>query len=309
MRVNRLKHALVLTHCLADGDAAGTACAIKLLFPCFEIGIPDAPTRTAKKIFSAMNTDYILEPDPENFEFVLVVDAAAPYMIGTLANRLKNAMILDHHSYNPEWEKFPYHTDQRMNSCSELVFEILKITGIAITQNIGRALIYGILSDTAQFTIAKPHALRTAAEIAELGVSIRDAMELLSERNIDISQRISIMKGFHRLKYTHYRDFLIAGTVVSAHEGTVCTSLVSVGVDIAFAGNQKENGFRISGRMSNNALKTGLTLPEIFGEVAEDVHLEAGGHEGAAGLSGTGDVEFAVNACMQVALQKLKEKL
>ncbi|MCX8173283.1 MAG: DHH family phosphoesterase [Thermoplasmata archaeon] len=306
--IKNVKHGLVLTHCLADGDAAGSAIAIKLAFPVFEIGIPDSPTRTAKKIFTAMGVEYTVAPRLKDFDFVLVLDAAAPYMLGTLAGELKNAMVLDHHSYCNDWEQIPYFTDPGKNSTAEVVHAMLKEMGIQITPEIARAILLGIASDTAQFSIAKPGAFRTVAELLEHGLRIQDIFDVLNERNQDLSQRISVLKGFSRLKYQHYREFLVAGSVVSAHEAVVCTALVNAGVDIAFVGSQKEKEFRISGRLSNNAVKIGLSLTEIFSEVAEDIALESGGHPGAAGVSGTGDVEFVVNSCIEVSIRKIREK-
>lgn len=299
---------LVLTHCLADGDAAGSAIALKLVFPVFEIGIPDTPTRTAKKIFTAMEINYITNPPIKDYDFLVVLDAAAPYMLGEIGNELRNAMVLDHHSYCEDWERYPYYTDPSMNSTAEVVYEMLKVSKVGISPEIAKAIIFGIVSDTAQLSLAKSHALRSVAELLEYGVRIQDIFEILADKNPDISQRISILKGFSRLKYMHYKEFLVAGSVVSAHEGVVCTALVSAGVDIAFVGNQKENEFRISGRLSNNAMKIGLSLTEIFNEVAGDMNLESGGHPGAAGVSGIGDVEFVVNACIDVGFRKLREK-
>ncbi|MEM3395908.1 MAG: DHH family phosphoesterase [Thermoplasmata archaeon] len=307
-RIQNVRKGLVLTHCLADGDAAGSAIAIKLAFPFFEIGIPDNPTRTAKKIFSAMGVNYLTAPCIDDFDFFLVLDAAAPYMLGEIAGKLENAMVLDHHSYCSDWEYLPYYADPSKSSTAEVVYEMLREIGVRITPEIAKAILFGIASDTAQFAIAKPHAFRTAAELLEHGVRIQDVFEILSEKNQDLSQRISILKGFSRLKYQHYKEFLVAGSIVSAHEAVVCTALVNAGVDIAFVGSQKEKEFRISGRLSNNATKLGISLTEIFSEVASDMHLESGGHPGAAGVSGTGDVEFVVNACINTGLRKLREK-
>ncbi|MEM3567866.1 MAG: DHH family phosphoesterase [Thermoplasmata archaeon] len=291
---------------MADGDAAGSAIGIKLAFPSFEIGIPDTATRTAKRIFSAMGVEYITAPCLKDFDFVLVVDAAAPYMLGEIAENLEDAMVLDHHSYCPEWEKFPYYTNPDRNSTAEIVLEFLNGIGVQITPEIAKALLLGITADTAQFSIAKPHAFATAAMLLEHGVNVQEVFEILGEKNQDISQRISILKGFSRLKYQHYKEFLVAGSVVSAHEAVVCTALVNAGVDIAFVGCQKGKEFRISGRLSNSAVKAGISLVEIFGEVARDMQLESGGHSGAAGVSGTGDVEFVVNSCIESALRKLR---
>lgn len=308
-RISRAKKGLILTHCLADGDAAGSAIALKLAFPIFEIGIPDAPARTAKKIFSAMGIGYLTAPLPSDFDLVVVLDAAAPYMLGEIASKIREAIVIDHHSYTEEWERFLYFTKPEKSSTAEVVYELLRKMNAEISKEMAKVLVYGIASDTAQFTLAKPETFRTVADLLEYGVSVRDVFEILSERVNDLSQRISILKGFYRLKYQHYKEFIVAGSVVSAHEGIVCTALVSLGVDVAFVGTQKKGEFRISGRLSHNALNLGLSLIEIFGEVAGDMTLESGGHAGAAGINGKGDVEAVLNASIEVACRKLRERL
>lgn len=308
-RVSKAKKGLVLTHSLADGDAAGSAIALKLSFPIFEIGIPDTPARTAKKIFSAMGVNCITSPPLANFDFVVVIDAAAPYMLGGLANKLTEAIVIDHHSYNKDWERFLYYTNPQKSSTAEVVYELLKNLNVKISKEIAKSIAYGIASDTAQLSLAKAETLRTLADLVEYGVKVQEIFEILNEKVIDISQRISILKGFYRLKYQHYKEFIVAGSVVSAHEAVVCTALVNLGVDVAFVGTQKKEEFRISGRLSSNALTLGLSLLEIFKEVAGDMGLESGGHTGAAGINGKGDVEAVLNALIEVACRKLKERL
>jgi len=307
-RAQNTHSGLILTHCLTDGDAAGAAIALKNAFHKFEIGIPDNPTKIARKIFNDLNTSFLTSPDPSSFDAVLVIDAGAPQMLGNLATKLGEAFVLDHHSRNPEWEKYIYFTDETRVSCSEIVFDMLKNTGIAMNQKIAKALVYGIFSDSAQFQIADARTFKTMGELVEYGIRIQDIYENLTEKSIDISQRISAMKGFQRLMFRHYKNFLIAGTIVSAHEGSVCNALVNAGADVAFVGSVKNSGFRMSGRLSNEALKLGLKLPEIFGKIASEVSLNAGGHDGAAGISGEGDVEFVLNACMEVAERWIRER-
>ncbi len=79
------------------------------------------------------------------------------------------------------------------------------------------------------------------------------------------------------------------------------------GADVAFVGSQRDERFRISARAKQDIVRKGLHLGRLLDEVGGETDNSGGGHAGAAGLTGVGDVEAVLNMCMSRALDFLRE--
>ena len=98
----------------------------------------------------------------------------------------------------------------------------------------------------------------------------------------------------------------MAVSEIGAFESAVCNALLSLGADVAVAGSQKDDEFRITGRANSQAQKAGIHLGDLFNRIAGESQGEGGGHDGAAGLTGIGDAEALLDICMQNAASVLK---
>jgi nanoRNase/pAp phosphatase (c-di-AMP/oligoRNAs hydrolase) len=87
----------------------------------------------------------------------------------------------------------------------------------------------------------------------------------------------------------------------------VCKALLDLGADIAFVGSQRGEMFRISARATQAMVRKGVHLGKLLGAVGTETTNGGGGHPGAAGITGTGDVEAILNISVDNALRLLKK--
>ncbi|MDD1743080.1 MAG: DHHA1 domain-containing protein, partial [Methanomassiliicoccales archaeon] len=199
-----------------------------------------------------------------------------------------------------------YHCDDSKASCSEIVYELLKAAKKTPTRDVALALMFGILTDTGYFKFAKPATLLTFAELMSVGnVPMDEAMNLV-ETETDISERISVLKGAQRLKYWKVGQYIVATSQGSAFEASVCKSLLNLGADVAFVGSQRGEQFRVSARATQAVVRKGVHLGNMLGQIGTETTNGGGGHPGAAGLTGTGDVEAILNIAAENAVKVLR---
>jgi len=125
--------------------------------------------------------------------------------------------------------------------------------------------------------------------------------------DIDISERVSQLKGAQRLKYWKVGEFIVAISQGSAFEASVCKSLLNLGADIVFVGSQRGPQFRVSARATAELVRQGLHLGRLMGDVGSETTNGGGGHPGAAGITGTGDVEAILNISAENAMKFLRQ--
>lgn len=301
---------LALIHSNADPDAVGSAFAIKAAFPGVTIAAPDDVSRGGKALLGALEIEVNAKPELGCYDTILVVDTATPSMLGKFGEALSgtNPIVIDHHATNG-WNSPHSLIDAGKSSCAEVVYEFLKHLKCKVEGKSALALLAGILADTGHFRHANTDSLRTFLEILEKsGLSISDVTGVL-EVEEDPSKRIAALKGAQRLRFENAGRFILAYTRISSFEAFVCQKLLAVGADGALVGSQRKNEFRISGRLRSKLSELGVDLGRVFVAVGEELGCEGGGHPAAAGLSGEGDVEAALNICVARLKEEVKKKL
>lgn len=297
---------LVLLHGNADPDALASGFAIQQSFPEVTIGTPGGLDRLSKLLSAALGINTVEEISGIPRKRILILDTSGPEQIeGELD--LPKAIVVDHHMKNDKWGGAKiYYCDDTKSSCSEIVLELLKSADKKISREVGLSLMYGILTDTGYFKFAKPGALFTFAELMkEHNVQMDEAMGLVGV-DIDISERISQLKGAQRLKYWKIGDYIVAVSQGSAFEASVCKALLGLGADVVFVGSQRGDQFRISARANPALVRKGLHLGKLLGSVGSETTNGGGGHPGAAGITGVGDVEAILNISAENALKVLR---
>lgn len=297
---------LVLLHGNADPDALASGFAIQQSFPEVTIGTPGGLDRLSKLLSAALGINTVEKVSGIPRKRILILDTSGPEQIeGELD--LPEAIVVDHHMKNDKWAGARiYYCDDTKSSCSEIVLELLKSADKKISREVGLSLMYGILTDTGYFKFAKPGALVTFAELMkEHNVQMDEAMGLVGV-DIDISERISQLKGAQRLKYWKIGDYIVAVSQGSAFEASVCKALLGLGADAVFVGSQRGDQFRISARANPALVRKGLHLGKLLGSVGSETTNGGGGHPGAAGITGVGDVEAILNICAENALKVLR---
>ena len=198
-----------------------------------------------------------------------------------------------------------YYCDDTQASCSEIVCEIIARLGKQIARTSAKALLLGIITDTGRFKRSTIQSMKSFISLAEsYDISMDEVYTYLS-KEIPQSQTMAQIKACHRLQFEQYRGVFIGSSVVSAFEGGAAASLLSIGLNVCLVGSQRDSEFRVSGRADASAMVQGIHLGRIFDAVSETLGGKGGGHDGAASLSGTGDVEAALNICKSHIKQAL----
>ncbi len=160
----------VFIHQRPDGDAIGSAFALKHAFPEKNIAVvcPDAIPDRLKFISCGEDT---VSPDSLHFvpELKISLDAAADHLLGedTVQKAGGIDIKVDHHASGNDFANRCY-VDSKSASCSEIVFEILSLAG-SINEAAANALYAGIVSDTGCFRYSNttPKTHRITAELCE----------------------------------------------------------------------------------------------------------------------------------------------
>lgn len=298
---------LILLHGNADPDALASAYAVQCCFPGVTIGTPGGLDRLSKLLSASLGIKTIEDVSEVSRTRLLILDTSGPEQLDGEFD-ISNAIVVDHHVKNEKWTPAKmYHCDDSKSSCAEIVLELLKEAKKDISREVALALMYGILTDTGYFKFAKPGALIAFSELMAMhNIHMDEAMGLIGV-DIDISERISQLKGAQRLKYWKVGDYIVAVSQGSAFEASVCKALLNLGADIAFVGSQRGQEFRISARATPELVRHGLHLGKLLGNVGSETTNGGGGHPGAAGITGVGDVEAILNISAEHAMKMLRQ--
>lgn len=291
----------ILLHVNADPDALGSAAALAMAFSDVTIGTCGGLSKNGKNLQKNLAIEVVDNPDISAFDKVIVLDTPSPKRLGQYENKLEKPIVIDHHTKSYNWDTELCYIDENMASCGEIVYQILKLGEREITRKIGLALLTGILTDTGKFSYANSKTLIAFGEIMNIsGVDMEEVLSVFEEEHeTDYSKKISRLKGAQRLRFERVGGHIIAVSQIGSFEASVCNALIFLGADVAFVGSQREEEFRISARAIQTALSQGLHLGNLLADMGKENGCEGGGHNGAAGLTGTGDVEAMLNICMQ----------
>ena len=166
-------------------------------------------------------------------------------------------------------------------------------------------LLVGIISDTGRFKRASAESFLAASELLEAGgFDYDEALQALSIAP-DISQRIAVLKAASRARIERQGEWLIASSRANSFEGSAASALIDLGADVAFVAGRHSDRVRISARSSRKAVKAGLNLNQIMGEIGRDHDGDGGGHSSAASFDAQGDPGALLQRCREMAAGQL----
>jgi nanoRNase/pAp phosphatase (c-di-AMP/oligoRNAs hydrolase) len=296
----RGRKALVV-HGNADPDALGSAFALQQAFPDADIVAPGGLDRIAKIMAAKLGITVLETADHSAYDLLLAVDTSSPDQIGAFYQPGMWAVI-DHHAKTERWNGAIQVIDERSKSCAEVVLGILDRVGYVPDRRVCLALLSGILTDTGHFRYANSSSLRAFASLVERGGLDMDEAMNLTDVEQDTSERVAQMKGAQRLRFERIGDVIVAGSMGSSFEASVCKTLLQIGADISFVVSQRDEQFRISARARPEMVRAGLHLGRMLTEIGGETSSDGGGHPGAAGMVGVGDAEAMLNICMHNAM-------
>lgn len=288
----------VLVHGNADMDALGSAYAIARCFPGCAIFAPDGLDRVSKMVAAKMETS-VREGHGEGFDRIVVVDTSSPEQLCSGID-FEADIVIDHHMATGRWDSAGlFYCDSSKTSCCEIVKELIECAGVDMPRDVALMLLGGMLTDSGHFQFAKPDLLKAFSDLMRAhAIPMDEAMDLV-QAEMSISERIAMLKAASRVRFERVGQMLVAISASGSYEASSARALLDSGADVAFVGSQRENEFRISGRATQDAVRKGIHLGEIMNHVGKETMSDGGGHGGAAGISGNGDVEAMLMICME----------
>jgi hypothetical protein len=164
-----------------------------------------------------------------------------------------------------------------------------------------------MLTDSGHFSFANAQFLRTFADILDAtGIGMDEAMGL-PRTEAGMSERVAVMKGMERSKFDRVGDMIVATSYGGSFEASVCKALLSAGADVVFVGSQRDDMFRMSARADQEMVRRGIHLGDLLKNIGTETTTDGGGHGGAAGLSGVGDVEAMLHICMHRTMNEFRK--
>lgn len=298
---------VILVHGNADMDAIGSAYGLMRTFAPADIYAPSGVDRVARTVCEKMDVTVLDECDLSEYDRVVVVDTSSPEQLEAPFAIPDDAIVVDHHTLTGMWTNELFYCDADRTSCCEIVKDIIDIAGRGIDRDTGLMLMCGMITDSGNMQYAKPPMLIAFSELmSRCGVEM-DEVLTLTQVPVSISERIAMLKCMERTKFERIGNLIVASAVGGSFEASCCRALIAAGADIAFVGSQRGDTMRISSRATQEAVRKGIHLGDIMHELGAETGNDGGGHNGAAGLSGIGDVEAMLFLSMQRTMDVMRE--
>ncbi len=186
-----------------DGDSLGSAIALDYLLPEKQVSLY-CPVLIPRYLHYFPDWSRVSDEFDFRADGYIIVDTAAQVLLSRLMDdpairkRLYDApvLVIDHHETADDLE-FPHEAViEARPSCTELIYEVARATGIEVGKEAAEAIFQGLLSDTLGLTSAavNERTFEIAAELTVLGAKISDLEEQRREY-MKKSQRILAYKA------------------------------------------------------------------------------------------------------------------
>ena len=206
--LKKAKKIALFTHKGPDSDALGCVYAmyygLKSLGKEAEIFVADEIPCVNKKLVDEklLNKG---ECNPAQFDTFMCCDVSEPHRIcsnvSNIFNLTNNTIVLDHHFTYQLLGKYNY-IDASISSCSELVYDLLKIMKVRFNNKILSCVYMGLTADTNSFinTNTNAHSFQVALEIAKAGLD----MSFINEAIYKSVSKKEI--SFKQFLWSHYKQ-------------------------------------------------------------------------------------------------------
>jgi len=279
-----LRRPIVVAHSRADPDAIASAYALSRVLKA-PVGLPDEPSREGKAIIKFFGIPYELCPSVKNKD-VVVVDTSEEGMLPCInLSQAASVTVIDHHASRPtiKGKIFTFSA----TSTAEIIYKLFRDHLDSRTRKI---LSLGVFYDTRGFRNAGGSVLRLVGEM--LGeTSIAELLALINLEE-DVSERIARFKALRRSEVYRWKDYLVVVAEARSFEGSVASSILSLGADAALAWTQERDRGFFSFRLRERLLRKGVDV-HFLHKILEEEGGWCGGHE-AAGVCSAPRIDLVV---------------
>jgi nanoRNase/pAp phosphatase (c-di-AMP/oligoRNAs hydrolase) len=273
-----------------------------------------APTisRVSKRVLEHINIKLVQSPSIEKSDAIFIVDTNTTQQLGILKERIENSnkpiVFIDHHAPHPFTKKISYMMiyNEKVSSSCELIFHLYNSFNIKISRYEALATLIGIIYETKHFTLASSKTFITIAKLITRGAMVEEAIKIL-KIPMPQPEKIARLKAAQRMQIWRLKDWIAVTSEVGSYHASAARGLVTLGADVAIVGSEEKGRIKISLRSNKEFFeKSKVHLgKDIAIPVGDFVNGVGGGHALAAGINGSGSIEFGINKCMELLTIKL----
>ena len=309
-KIKKAKSIVLLTHENPDGDAVGSSLAMyealkQMGKENVDVIIPEYP-RTYTFL---PNVDKVKkEGREENYDLAIALDSATIKMLNGWSNYFEEAktkIVIDHHSTNTMYGDLNY-VNPDSPACTQILLTIFEYFGIEITNEIGKCILTGIITDTGgfQYVSTRPETFEFAARLLKSGINVSEiykkAMNTKTRANFELRKRAIdrmefLEEGKISFTYITKQDIEEIEATSDDHEGIVDEGRCIEGVEVSIFIRETEKWYKVSLRSNEYVNVSDVCL--IFG---------GGGHKHAAGCTVTMPIEQAKEKIINQIKMQLK---
>ncbi len=284
--INIADSIVILTHEHPDGDAVGTALALynalKIRDKNVEVVIPEY-----SRCFSNVPgiKDVLKEGSKEEYSLAITVDTASLNQLGDCLKYFENAkktICIDHHSSNNMMGDLNF-VDPFSPAAAQVLYGIFKAYNWEITEDIGTAIMTGIVTDTGgfQYEQVSKETFEIAAEMRAMGINIpqiyKDTLSTHTIASFKLkvlaNDRLEILEdGKVTFTYIDMKDEEKVNAEVGDYEGIVNEGRDLEGVEVSIFLHQIDKGYKTSLRSNSY-----VNVSEICGKFGGGGHVRAAG--------------------------------
>jgi phosphoesterase RecJ-like protein len=296
---------LFVTHRQADKDSLGSAIGLRALLGRGAVCVPDGVRQDARPLVSTTDTALLREPDLEEFDQVVVVDAPSSDRIAPLDP--PSPVLIDHHRPDDLAERATAkRVDTEAVATAELVTEIAIEAGWNIIPEAALPLAVGLLDDSGSLETITP---RAASVLGTLFGALGDRAPMLAELlHTDTADGVENARALGVLRSRGYRagDLTLGFTRVGGQESAAANAMRANGIDLAVVTSDQGNELRVTTRASDTFTDVMSLGEELLPALAMTFGGDGGGHDSA----GTAHLEAADGEDVEsFVLQHLEREL
>ena len=301
---------VILTHESPDGDAIGSALAMKLMLK--QMGKEsDVIMAEYSRLYNFLPSVNEIKTDSEilNYDLAIAVDSATLKRLSKKEyfENAKKTIVIDHHGSNEMYGDLNY-VNPVSPACCEILAGIFEYFEMEVNKDIGTCIMTGIITDTGGFRHSGTNSetFEFTAELIRKGVDIPDiykrTLRTKTKANFELTKRVIdrmeiLEDGRVTFTYINSEDETEVGAEPGDHEGLVDIGRDIEGVEVSVFIRQKdnENAYKISLRSGEYVNVSDICL--LFG---------GGGHPRAAGALIQGDVQQVKEKVLNEVTKALK---
>ncbi len=309
--LRRSPNVLIACHVAPDGDCLGSALALHLALTRLGVqaqvasadGVPE-PFLTLPGAGRVLTT-----PAAARADVAVAMECSTLDRAGTFAAALAGATTLiniDHHLSNAGYGQLVY-WDTSAAAVGEQIAKVIQALRVPIDREIAQCLLTAVVTDTFSFRFPNTTAqtLRLAADLVDAGASVPEIVERVYETRSAAGLRLlgMTLAGLRvsadgRIAWATVTPEMLAAAGATSDETTGFVGMLRQirGVQVALLFEVTPDGVRVGIRSRDGARSN--VIAEAFG---------GGGHQGAAGFTGTQPLDQTIAATLAEVDKELRQ--